>query len=164
MDLLKYEFLDAPKGSYNDRLKELVSLIRHYRSNVPVSEYHKVAPNLQSIARWLLNADEAIGDYSGREYIEEIMQELSEEELIKDSILEEIERASKNIFKAVFNLSLSIDDVKFDFKKSEATTWVHFFGYNGEDKNEQQQQIIKNITQSICSKYGVVFIDNSYFK
>jgi hypothetical protein len=80
MDLLKYEFLDAPEGSYNAKLKELASLVRHYHSNTPIEEFRRAIPNLQKIEGWLQTADKSMGKDEIRNYIQEIMEQLSQED------------------------------------------------------------------------------------
>ncbi len=158
MNLLKYEFLDAPEGSYNGVLKQLVAQIRNYRNNSTSEDFIKAGPTLRKLEQWLQNADVSMGNGSHREYIQEIMDELSQEDDIESNFLEEIERSSKTIVQSVANIDFSMEDVNFSFENVEAVQWVEYFGYNGDILN---QGLVKNIFQSICHKNGIIFIDKT---
>lgn len=158
MDLLKYEFLDTPEGSYNSKLKELVMLVRDYRSNRPIGEFEKAIPNLRKIEEWLQNADRSMGEYEKRDYIQEIMEELEEEEDVSNNFIEEVERASRTVIKSVLNTEFSIEDVAFNLRNSDAVLWVEYLGCNGD---REKKLIVENVFQSVCYKNGILFVNRS---
>ncbi|GGH48283.1 hypothetical protein GCM10007423_49360 [Dyadobacter endophyticus] len=158
MKLLKYEFLDAPEGSYNGVLKQLVTQIRNLRNNSTSEDFIKAGPSVRKLEQWLQNVDDSMSNGSHREYIQEIMDELSQEDDIESNFLEEIERSLKTILKSVANIGFSMDDVNFSFENVEAVQWIEYLGYNGD---KQKQEIVRSTFQSICYKNGLIFIDKT---
>ena len=160
MDLLKYEFLNSPEGSYNDLITQLVKQIRYYRTKVSVDEFKAAMPQLQAKERELQNIDESVGEET-RYFIQEIMDELSIEDEIREKALDEIQRSSQAIIMHLHNTNCSVADFAYEFINSEAVSWIEFYGYKLPKKADETLHIIKEVFRSICYKYNIIFIDSS---
>ena len=158
MNLLKYEFMDAPEGSYNELLKQLFQDIRHYRENVSVEDFKAAIPKLHEKERVIQKLDEGIGADS-RNYIEEIMAELETEDEIESQLLEEIERTSKAITSS-YNIDFDLEDFSFEFRNNEGVFWIQFYGYKQEG-GILGCSIVKEVFRSVCYKAGITFIDSA---
>ncbi|WP_161888066.1 hypothetical protein [Pontibacter russatus] len=159
MSLLKYEYMEAPIGSYNHQLGQLIKKVRHYRENVSIDEFKAAIPELKSVEEKLQRFDEEIGE-DRRDYLEEIMDELEKESEIENQLLEEIEWSSQAIVSALYNTDFSIDEYSFEFRGSGATFWIEFYGYRGQEINNALN-VVKESFRAACYKFGIVFIDKS---
>ena len=160
MDLLKYEFMDAPENSFNGRLGILVKKVRHYRTNVPIDDFERALPELQNMEFQLQKIDESIGEPK-RYYIQEIMNELEEESLVDEKIMEEIELSSKAIIRELYDTDFTIENFSFKLRRSEVTSWIEFYGYKNKKGDDSSLLVIKEVIRASCYKYGIVFIDVS---
>ncbi len=163
MNLLKYEFMNAPEGSYNYNLGQFVKKVRHYRVNVPIEQFKAAIPELQQLERVLQNVDETMGEEK-RNYLEEVMEELEQESAIETQLLEEIERTSKAIASALYDTDFSMDDFTYEFRSNEAINWIEFYGYRQRKDTDGTLLVVKEVFRSVCYKFGIVFIDGSLTK
>jgi hypothetical protein len=160
MDLLRYEFMNAPEGSYNYNVGQLVKKVRYYRENVSIDDFKAAIPELKVLERKLQSFDQEIG-LDRREYLEEIMDELKKESEIESQLLEEIERASKAIASALYDTNFSLDDFLFEFRNDDAVYWIEFYGYQNAKKTDGTLLVVKEVFRSVCYKFGIIFIDSS---
>ena len=72
MDLLKYEFIDAPEGSYNFILSELVKSVRYCVTELPAEEFRRELPRLRRKEAVLHEIDQELS-IDERNYIQEIV-------------------------------------------------------------------------------------------
>jgi len=158
MDLLKYEFMESKEGSYIHMLGQLISKLRYCRSSIPADQFMLEMPALQSMEEGLQNFDSEIG-YERRNYIEEIMDELSQEDDIKTNLLDEIERSCKVIMRNLYNEGFSMADLSVEFVNKAAVYWLEFSNYNNSDAN--RDYVLKEVVKAMCYKFGVIFIDKS---
>ncbi|WP_017259524.1 hypothetical protein [Pedobacter arcticus] len=156
MKLLKYEYTDAPAGSYNDILGDLVKKIRHYHSNVPHGELKKALPQLKSIEAQLQRLDRDIGDEK-RYYLEEILSELTKENEIEESLFEDIKEKATAILDFLYGTKFQIETYSYEFKKHKGV-FLMIFNEN-EDIEHVELGIVKEVFRTICYKYEVIFID-----
>lgn len=156
MGLLKYEYIDSSKGSFNGILGELVKKVRHYHNNVSVDEFKSVLPILKSIEAQLQMLDKKIGNEK-RFYLEEIMSELTEENEIEENLLEEIKEKTIVALELFSKLEFQIDILSYEFKKHKGV-YLIIFNDNGHIGNEELL-VIKEVFRAVCYKYNVIFID-----
>jgi hypothetical protein len=159
MSLLKYEYMDAPSGSYNHHLSQLVKKVRHFRENVSAEEFLSAIPKLKSDEEKIQQFDQEIGEEI-RNYLEEIMDELERESEIESQLFEEIEWSSQAIVSVLQNSDFSLNDYSFEFRSSGTTFWIEFYGQKDQVNNETVK-IIKETFRASCYKFGVVFIDRT---
>jgi hypothetical protein len=160
MNLLRYEFMNAPQGSYNYNLGQLVKKVRYYREYVSIDDFKAAIPELKVMERKLQSFDQEIG-LEKREYLEEIMDELKKESEIEFQLLEEIGRTSKAIVSALYDTDFSMDDFLYEFRNSDAVYWIEFYGYQNTKKIDGTLLVVKEVFRSVCYKLGIVFIDSS---
>lgn len=157
MELLKFEFTDAPDASYNGILGKLVREVRYLRKYVPIDEFERNLPKLQRIERELQDLDDGFGE-DMRFYIEEIMDELDQEQTLFDSLNEDIERAIKVLLQEIHNKFDTIDIVHFQIQNTQAIYWLQINSYRDDQIPESIKITISQIIQSLCYKHGVIFI------
>ncbi|MCU7547786.1 hypothetical protein OCK74_01610 [Chitinophagaceae bacterium LB-8] len=160
MDLLKYEFMKSAQGSINDLIGQLVRGMRHIYYNVTIDQYSASLPELQEIEQILQREDQELGR-EPRNYLKEILEELEAESKLESKLLEEIERSAKTIVSALYEPDFSLEDFGYDFKKSEATYWLEFYGYKKNKGVDSSLLIVRDVFKSICYKHGIIFIDST---
>jgi hypothetical protein len=160
MDLLKYEFIDAPEDSYNGYLKQLVASMRYNYSMVSSEEFHAAIPQLQKLEGIIQKMDSDIGR-GERLYLQEILAELGEESELEEKVLSEIQRAAQAIIQTDYQKVFSMGDYNFLYRNSQAVSWIDFFGYQGEKSTDTILFTVRDVFKSICYKYGIIFIDST---
>ncbi|MFA0960362.1 hypothetical protein AB9P05_01000 [Roseivirga sp. BDSF3-8] len=156
MDLLKYEYLDSPEGSYNHTLGKLVRDIRYYTSQVPIEKFKEAMPSLRLVESKLQKYDEEIMN-DRRNYIDEIMDALEKESEIEEKLFEDFEWAAKSILLTLFDKDFDLSDYSYELKKNRGVYWLEFYG--NVNINDKVLLVVKEVFKSVCYKYGIVFID-----
>ena len=156
MDLLKYEFLDSPEGSFNQILGKLVKDVRYYTSQVPLEEFKEAMPYLKHEEAKLQKIDAEILK-NKRNYIEEIMEELQQEAEMEEKLFEDFEWTAKSILITFFDKEFNLSDYSYELKKNRGIYWIEFYG--NVNINDKVLLVVKEVFKSVCYKYGIVFID-----
>lgn len=160
MNLLRYEFIDGPGDSINGMLRQLVKELRYNRSMVTIDEFKQALPDLQKIEQTLQKLDGQIGQ-PHRNYIDEIMLELSEESDNETYLEEDLRMATKAMVVSVLKQEIDFEDFVFSTGKAEHFYWLRFSGYLDERPLDATLLIAKEVFRSICNKYNYIFIDLS---
>lgn len=160
MNLLRYEFTDAPFDSINGMLRTLVTDLRYNSSMVTVDQFKEALPALQRIEKRLQQLDNELGD-PHRNYIEEIMQELSEESDHEINLADELKRASVAMASSLFDQEINFEDFSYLTGKAEHYHWLRFTGYIDQRPVDANLLIVREVFRSMCNKYGYIFIDLS---
>lgn len=158
MNLLQYEFTDAPQGSYNYELGQLVRQLRHYCTNAPLQEFQAALPCLHIMERKLQQMDANLG-LDKRLYIEEIMQQLEAAVKAENQVFEEVERTANVIIGSLFGTSFLLNDLAYELKNSQAIRWIEFYGYKYNNKDERILHVIKEIFKFTCIQHHILFIE-----
>ena len=163
MDLLKYEFMENPEGSYNAFIGDLVKDIRHYRNDVPGEEFKRAMPAMQKLEKKLQQLDAEWGQPK-RDYIQEIMDELDIEGSVEEKVMDEIKRAAGSIVNGLFEKDFLMEELDFSFNKIANFSWIIFQGYKAREiEKDAPLIVIKEIFRASCYKYNIIFIDNCPF-
>jgi len=160
MDLLRYEFIDGPDGSINGMLRTLVKGLRYNRSYVTVEEFKKAMPGLLVIESNLQRLDADIGSPK-RNYVQEIMEELDQEQNNEANITEDLTHATIATIKALFGHDFQFDELLFTIGKADHYHWLQFNGYTNERTVDANLIIVREVFRSICNKYNYIFVDLS---
>jgi hypothetical protein len=160
MNLLRYEFISGPDGSINGMLRKLVIDLRYNRSMVTIEEFKQAKPNLQKVEQQLQKLDNQIGQ-PHRNYIEEIMEELSEESDNETNLDEDLRTATYAMSASFLDQKIDFDDFAFSTGKAEHYHWLRFSGYVDQRPLDANLLIAKEVFRSICNKYNYIFIDLS---
>ncbi|MEO7047032.1 MAG: hypothetical protein ABI091_17145 [Ferruginibacter sp.] len=160
MDLLRYEFIDAPDGSINGMLRTLVKGLRYNSSNVTVDEFKKSMPGFHAIESTLQQLDAEISNPK-RNYIKEIMEELDQEQNNKANITKDLTQASIATIQAFLGRDFQFDELLFTIGKADHYYWLQFIGYSEERAVDANLIIVKEVFRSICNKYNYIFVDFS---
>jgi hypothetical protein len=159
MDLLKYEFIDAPGDSYNGYLKQLVANMRYNYSMVSADEFQAAIPQLQRLESKIQRIDSEIGREE-RQYLQELLAELGEESELEEKILSAIERSARAIIATDYQKEFSMEEYNFLFRNSQAVSWIDFFGYQDSRDPDIMLFAVRDIFKSVCYKFGIIFIDS----
>lgn len=158
MDLLKYEFIDAPEGSYNFILSELVKSVRYCVTELPAEEFRRELPRLRRKEAVLHEIDQELS-IDERNYIQEIVAEIKEETEMEEKLFDELEWATESILTTVVDEEVIIEDYYYELKKNRGVYWIEYHGKT--DAPEKINLIVKEIFKSVCYRYGIVVIDGS---
>jgi hypothetical protein len=90
------------------------------------------------------------------------MDELNKESEVESNLLAELERSTKVIALSVLKSEISMTDFVYQYKNERAVYWLNFFGYIEKKENDELLLVVKDVFRSVCSKFGVVFIDLSF--
>ena len=94
-----------------------------------------------------------------RNYIQEIMEELSQESEIEQKLLEEIERSAKSVTLSLYDSDFSMSDFSYEFRNNDAVYWVEFYGYKEKREPDGNLLVIREVFRSVCYKFDLLFID-----
>lgn len=159
MNLLKYQFINAAEGSFNGLLKELVTKVRFYYENTATDEAKNSIPTLNQIQATLQQLSAEIGD-DERNYIEEIIQELEEEQFLEDKVIDEIERSLKAVVSS-YNIEVELSNFSFELKSTDAVFWMEFFGYKARKESDLTLLMVTEVFRAACYKFNIIFINHS---
>jgi hypothetical protein len=160
MDLIKYEFFKKEDGAFNHLIGQLVKKVRYYREKVSIDTFKAAIPELKKLERQLQEIQEAIGE-TPRNYLQEIMDELSVEAELEGKVIAEIERSSKAIAAALYDTDFLMTDFAYEFRNMTAVQWIEFYGYKEKKDVDGTLLVVKEVFRSICYKFGIIFIDIS---
>lgn len=160
MNLLRYEFYIGPADSINGMLRTLVTDIRYNRSQVSIEDFKRDLPRLKQIESTLQRLDSQVG-HPHRNYIQEIMDELTVEEENEENLLEDLERASVATINALFGTTFIYNDLSFSLEKADHFPYLTFKGYTDDRETDADLIIIREVFRSICYKYNFIFVDLS---
>ena len=160
MDLLRYEFIDGPDDSINGMIRTLVKGLRYNRSYVTVEEFKRAIPGFHVIESKLQRLDADISSPK-RNYIQEIMEELDQEQNNGANITEDLTHATIATIKALFGRDFQFDELSFTIGKADHYHWLQFIGYTDGRTVDSNLIIVREVFRSICNKYNYIFVDLS---
>lgn len=159
MDLLKYEFQKAPADTYSNDLGLLVRKVRYYKNNRPVEDFNNVLPELHEMETKLQEKAKESGQRK-RYYVQEIIDELSEEKDIHKKLLEKVTKGCQAIVHSLYDESFDLNDYSYELRKAMGVYWVQFFGYKAQRQNDSMLIVVKEVFRAACYDIHIVFIDS----
>lgn len=160
MRLLEYETIDGQEGSYNDMIKQLVIKVRYYYSQVSGDEFKAAIPELQSIEAKIQRLDNEFGN-EDRNYLTDLLDELREEGEIESALMDDFKRTTNTVFDKLLEQRFDESEFSFAYNVFKGVCVLEFYGYIEDKAIDKSGRIVRDILQSICNKYKVVFIDSS---
>ena len=122
-NILKKEFTTAPSDSFNGILSELIQKTRYYRESVTIEEFKRNIPSLHLLEDKLNSMNEEIGE-DEINYLEIIMDALSQEQDIEDELVEEMKSTIRDIIKYRWELEVEEDLIEISPQKFRSTYLV----------------------------------------
>jgi hypothetical protein len=158
MNLLRYEFIEAPDDSINGMLRTLVTALRYNRSYVPIEDFKRSLPELYQIELKLQQLDARIGKVK-RNYIQEIMDALQQEQENEANIAEDLRHAATATIRAFFGRSLNLDELSYSMGRADHYHWLQLSGYSNGKESDGVLVLVKEVFRSVCNTYNYIFID-----
>ena len=160
MDLLKYEFQKAPADNYSNDLGLLVKKVRYYRNNRPVEEFNNALPELHEMESKLQQIAKE-GGQRKRLYVQEIIDELSEEKDLQKKLTDKVSKGCHAIVHALYDDAFDMNDYAYELRKAMGVYWVQFFGYKANRQSDGMLAVVKEVFRAACYDMHMVFIDNN---
>lgn len=160
MEMLRFEFMDGPESSFNGMLRTLVKGLRHSRSYVNLEEFKRLMPGFRTIEAELQKIDADVRRPK-RNYIQEIMEELEQEQNDEQKIIEDLRSATIATIKTLFGKSFDFDELSFEIGKADNFPYVHLRGYLSEKKADGNLVIVREVFRAISYRYNHIFVDLS---
>lgn len=160
MNILQYELLDAPSGTVNNLLGEMVKQVRHGYLELSIEDFKALLVETKKIEAQLQAIDSEIGR-PVRHYIQEIMDELAKQLKCEEELVEHIEWNLHQIIAKHFNMEVEVTTFFFTFYHEYGNSWLLFHGYPKGQEEDKRLSLARDIFRSTCNKFGVLFIDRS---
>jgi len=158
MDILAYEFTNAPSDSYNGILGTLVRELRFYRNEIESTALLDEIQRFRQIESVLQKIDEDFGNEQ-REYINEILAALDREQDVIHDFEEEINTTCTAVLRSLFNVEFSIDQCSYELVRAEHVLVCQLDSISIDISIEMKQVVVETF-RAVCYKKGVVFINN----
>lgn len=149
--ILKKEFTTAPNDSFNGILSELIQKVRFNRENVTIEEFNRNIPSLHLLEDKLNSMNEEIGEDT-LNYLEIIMDSLSEEQDIQDALVEEMKSAIRDIIKYRWELEIEEDLIEISPQKFRSTYLVEV-----DLSKLLLEPVLEEYLLSICKQIAVFY-------
>ena len=157
MKLSYFEFSDSPESSYNGMIGQLVTGLRYAREEVSANEFGDHIPALQKIERDIVKIDRQVSR-DPKNYLQLLMQEMDQETEIENDLTEELKVCCRVILQQKFELDdFVFENIVFELIKHKSLFWLEYYGFKGAER--EMDLVVKQIFQSICNRYQVIFID-----
>ena len=160
MDLLRYEFIEAPEDSMNGMVHTLVKGIRYNREYATLEEFKKMMPTFHLIESRLQQLDADIR-LPKRNYVQDIMDELDKEQENETNISDDLKHATIATIKKIFGRDFQYDELQFNTGTADQYHFLQLDGYTDNREVDANLIIVKDVFRAICNKYNYIFIDLS---